>query len=501
MAISTAIPPTRRSRALGVEPVFRNLAPGQVPGLPQRVAVLGQGATASTYSTDKAQVFSAFETGSKYGFGSPLHLAVQQLLPDNGNGVGTIPVTVYPLTDALTGVAATGSITPVVTTVAAGEFTVKVNNIESQTFVTAAGDTVADIVTKITAAMSGQVDLPVTATDNTTDVGVTSKWKGTSANDIYVEIDGPTDVGVDFTIVQPTGGLVNPETSAITAALNQLGNVWETFIVNCFEHDDTDVLDVLASVNEGRWAATVGRFYVAACGFTGTTVSAAIAIPDARKTDRTNVQLTSVGSKDLPLTVAARMVALIVVEANADPAQGYGGRRATGLTPGADSDQWSESEMEAAFQGGSCTSMVIDNVVQIGDVITFYHPTGDPYPAYQYVVDIVRLQNIVYGTQLIFNADEWNDAPLIPDDQATTNPNAKKPSIAKAFVANYIDALGLAAIISDPATAKASIQAGISSTNPKRLDVSYTVALSGNTNIKSVTVYHGFYFGTDPVVG
>ena len=63
-----------------------------------------------------------------------------------------------------------------------------------------------------------------------------------------------------------------------------------------------------------------------------------------------------------------------------------------------------------------------------------------------------------------------------------------------------VDSLALNAIISDPETAKASIVATINSQNPKRLDVELTVQLSGNTNIISVDLNFGFFFGTLPVV-
>jgi len=89
---------------------------------------------------------------------------------------------------------------------------------------------------------------------------------------------------------------------------------------------------------------------------------------------------------------------------------------------------------------------------------------------------------------------------LIPDDQATTNRNAKKPFMAKSAIAQMIDSLALNAIISDPATAKKNIVAGINESNPKRLDIATTIQLSGNTNIISVDFLFGFYFGTAPVV-
>ena len=63
-----------------------------------------------------------------------------------------------------------------------------------------------------------------------------------------------------------------------------------------------------------------------------------------------------------------------------------------------------------------------------------------------------------------------------------------------------VAALGLAAIISDVATAKASTSAWIDSQNPKRLNVETTVQLSGNTNIVSVNLNFGFYFGAAQLV-
>ena len=127
MAISNAVDPSAVARVVGIETVFRDLRGGRVTLLPQRVAVIGQGSTASTYTTTKRQVNSALEVGSMYGFGSPLHLAVSQLLPVNGDGVGTIPVTVYPLQDNAAGTAATRTITVTGTATATAPLTVRIN--------------------------------------------------------------------------------------------------------------------------------------------------------------------------------------------------------------------------------------------------------------------------------------------------------------------------------------------------------------------------------------
>jgi D-arabinose 5-phosphate isomerase GutQ len=75
------------------------------------------------------------------------------------------------------------------------------------------------------------------------------------------------------------------------------------------------------------------------------------------------------------------------------------------------------------------------------------------------------------------------------------NPTAKRPKDAKAAIAVMLDSLGDNAIISDPDTAKDGTLASINSQNPKRLDITIPVQLSGNTNIRDIGLMFGFYFG------
>lgn len=501
MAISSAVDASAVARVVGIKTIFKDLRGGGILFLPQRIAVVGQGNSAAVYDTTKRQVTSATEAAQLYGFGSPIHLAVLQLLPINGDGVGTIPVTVYPLEDDASGVASTGDITPSGAATEAAAYRVRINNILSEEFVISVGDSVADIITAMTAAINAVLEMPVIATDATpgtsTEVGLTSKWEGTSANDIFVEVVGSTTAGVSFAITQPSSGLVNPD---VDDALNQVGNVWETMVLNCLDIADTTSLDKYSTFGDSRWGALVRKPLVVFTGNTETTVTAATAVSDARKTDRTNSQLVAPGSNDLPFVVAARQLARIAPTANNNPPQDYGSQGATGLTPGADGDQWTYADRDSAVKKGSSTVEVKDGVVNVSDVITFYHPSGDPIPAYRYVVDIVKLQNIIFNLDLIFATKEWDGAPLIPDDQPTVNRSAKKPKAAVAAVSSMLDSLGLNAIISDPETAKENTIAAINDQNPKRLDVSTTVQLSGNTNIISVDLNFGFFFGTATVV-
>ena len=146
--------------------------------------------------------------------------------------------------------------------------------------------------------------------------------------------------------------------------------------------------------------------------------------PWARKTDRTNSVVTAPGSVEFPFVVAARHVARIAVVANNNPPTDYCAQALTQLVPGDDSVQWNYPQQDQAVKAGVSTSEVVDSEIRILDVVTMYHPTGETQPAYRHVVDIVKLQNIIFNISLEFSKKEWASAPLIPDDQPTTNPNA-----------------------------------------------------------------------------
>ena len=497
MAISSAVAASAVARVLGIATIFKNLRGGSITFLPQRIAVVGQGNTAATYATTKLQLSDAVTVGSTYGFGSPLHLVAQQLFPVNGDGVGSIPVTFYPLVDDGGAVTAAGDITPAGSATAAGSFRVVANNIRSEAFVVAIGDSVASMVTAMQAAIAATLDLPIIGADDTTEVGITAKWGGATGNDIVLAVEGPTDIGVTFAFTQPVTGATNPD---VQDALDQVGNVWETMFLNCMDVADTTSLGIYAAFGEGRWGALTRKPCMVFTGNTATTVAAAIAVPDARKSDRTNSQLVAPGSDDLPFVVAARQLARIAVVADSNPPVDYGSKDATGLTPGTDAEQWTYPQRDQAVKAGSSTIEVKSGVVNLSDTVTFYHPDGDPVPAYRFVVDIVKLQNILFNMDLIFATDEWDGAPLIPDNQPTANPAARKPKTAVAAISRMIDNLALEAIISNPEAAKASVVAGINGANPKRLDIAWTAQVGGNTNTISIDFNWGFFFGTAPVV-
>lgn len=584
---------TAKARVFGMGTEFVNLRGSTILSLQQRIAVIAQGRSDAVYSTTKFPALSASNVGNKVGYGCPAFSIADMLLPANGDGVGSLPVTIYPLLDDPSATPSVGDITPAGTATKAQSWQVSVNGILSNAFVIPAGAVnVSDVCRKIGDSILAVLKMPVkpsftygtvtagaltggtgngtltalsvhagssprpgvytlklktpvanggvwtlrdpdgtivadnltqtvgassvtafsnaggldfTVTDGATDFGagatfpitvaaskvsLTSVWKGESANAIKIAMVGDNTLGVTWGITQPTGGLVNP---SVAPALAQFGTIWETLVMNAMGPNDVAAMDALADFNEGRWNELVRKPFVAVTGNTAPVVTDAYAVPAQRKTDRTNAFLVAPGSPNLPYMVAARQLARIAVEANENPPTDYGALEATGLTQGNDSDQWDQILKELALQNGCSSVDVVDNVIQIADVVTFYHPTGEEDPAYRYVVDIIKLQNCLYSIGLPFTKREWAGAPLVPSDQVVTNPKARKPSDVIATVAGVVTGLGKAAIIANPDQAIASIKASI--TGPKRIDFEVTVQLSGNTNVKSATLRFGFNYG------
>lgn len=481
-----------RASALGIGTEFKDLREGGAPALPQQIAVFAQGSSASTYDLDKWVATSAGAAGAKFGYGSPIHLALRELLPANGDGVGTIPVTVYPLEDAYEAVAAVGTITPTGTQTAAGTVRVRVSGVLSAPFVVGVSETIASICDKIVAAVNAVLEMPVIATDGTTDVDLTAKWAGVTGNDLVVEVVADA-LGVTYAVTQPTGGLLNP---AVDDALELVGESWETMALNALGISDDDALDAFQTFGEGRWDDLVHKPWVVFCGNTEAVFATATAVTDARTDDRVNCQLVAPGSVNLPFVVAARQLARIARMANNNPATGYRAQRATGLIPGTDAEQWDYATRDLAVKAGSSTVEVKDGVVNIGDVVTMYHPTGEDPPGFRYVVQIVKLQNAIHAMNTEFAKAEWAAAPLVNDDDAVVNPNAKQPKMAKAKANAILAALGRDAILANVKASQKKTTAVIDEDNPDRLNIGVEFAVSGNTRIVAVTQTFGFNFGS-----
>lgn len=486
-----SVPNSAVARVLGIEVAFENFNLGQAVYLPQRIVIIGQGTSAAVFDLDKTQIFSSGEAGAKYGYGSPIHLAARQFFPDNGDGVQGIPVTVIPVGDGTTEADGEIEVTGVTETVQSVGI-IRLGGVASAQFVSEVGDTPTTLAAKIKTAIDSVLEMPVlTGVLAAGVLPLTSKWAGESANQISIEIEFNSASALSIASTAFVNGAVNPDVDDATA---KIGEVWETFILNCMNYDDTATLTKFQTYGEGRWNQLVKKPLMVASGCTDD-FATRTAITDARKDDRVNFLVQSTGSNELPFVIAARgLTKDIVPTANNKPAKNYEGLL-TGLVAGSDEDQEDFNVRNAAVLLGASTNIKTGTVAELSDVVTMYHPVGENVPAYRYVVDIVKLQNVLFNVELILQTLKSN--PLAPDSTVTADPDAVQPKTVLTLFSSLADSLsqGRSLIIVDADFTKENSTASINDQNPKRLDSVFPVKLSGNVEVNSNDIKFGFFFG------
>ena len=256
--------------------------------------------------------------------------------------------------------------------------------------------------------------------------------------------------------------------------------------------EGSTLLDVYQVWGEGRWSTLEKKPCLVAHGCTDD-YATRTAVTDARSSDYVNFLIESVGAPELPFVVAARGLLDIMTTADENPAQNYKGTL-TGIKRGSDAAQESYTVRNQSVMKGASTNITSGSAAELNDVITFYHPAGSgKFPLRRYVVDAVKLMNIVYNLRLITESDEVKGAPLVPDEQVVSNPTALQPKMFRTWFANLAVSLGAAAIISDVEFTVENLTVAIDSENPKRINYVFPVKVSGNVEVVSGDVFFGQY--------
>jgi phage tail sheath gpL-like len=485
------LPASAISRVTGVNVEYRDFNAGAGGFLPQRLALFGVGNDDAEYSLDKYEsTGSADAIAKRYGYGSPLHLMARQLFPSGGGGA-SFPVTIYPLAKSAEGAAAAGVISCDGTATGAGEATVTIGGISVQ-FAILKGQAAAATLTAAKAAIESVLEMPVIAGAVDPEDGelpVTAKWKGALGNLITIEIicDVP---GISFGLTAMSGGAAD---SDIGPALEKIGPVWETIGLAGFGYNNTLRLDQCQVFADGRWNQLEKKPIIFAWG-SSDDYATRTAVTDLRKPDNRNFLIQSTGSRELPFVIAARGLLNIMEVANSNPPHGNYGVL-TGLHAGADEAQENWTTRNNAVLKGASTNIKNGSVAELNDIITFYHPDGEAIPGYRYVVDCIKLMNVVFNIRMIMEADAIKGAPLVSDATPTTNPKAVQPKTIKTAMINLANSLAAYALIQEPEFTKKKLVVKISSMNPKRLDTQFPCKLSGNVEVTSNDIYFGFYLG------
>ncbi|MCL2381352.1 MAG: hypothetical protein FWC64_07125 [Treponema sp.] len=483
------LPTSAISRVTGVNVEHRNFNKGGAQFLPQRLAVIGAGNDDAVYDTKKhLSSGSADAIAQRYGYGSPLHLAARQLFPDGGGGAN-FPVTFFPLKKANGSTASTGAIFCEGLPTATGSGTVTIGGIETE-FAIIERQSPAQILAAVKERIAGRLEMPVIPSEiQGSDLPLAAKWSGNTGNDIVIqiEINAP---GVTFGIRSMTGGAVDPD---VDGALRDIGQIWETFILSCLSYNNQSRLNIYKTFGEGRWDQMEKMGCLIAHGCTDN-FETRTAVTSPRKNDHINFLITGVGSPEIPFVIAARGLVNIMNTANRNPALNDHGLL-TGLRAGPDEEQENYTVRNNSVHNGSSTSIKSGNVIALNDTITMWHPDNESVKSRRYVVDAVRLMNIVFNIRLIMENPMVKGAPLVPDDNPTRNPRAVQPKTIRTAMMNLANDLAAFAILATSEFTKENLVVRISSMNPKRLDLQFPCKLAGNVEVSSTDIFFGFYFG------
>lgn len=501
---SDAVGTERISRVIGYKIKKGDFATSS-PNLPQRIVVLGEANEANQSSLDVSakEITSAQQAGQLYGFGSPIHIMMRILRPLSGDGVGGIPTIVIPQAKAVGSAAKVMDITPSLTTITAnGTHTLKVAGRGGMDYgfydiniVTT--DTVATLSSKISDALNALLGSPVIGTSSSTKATATAKWAGLTSNDLSITIDTNGDsLGITYVVALVTAGSGTP---TIAAALALFGSNWNTIVVN--PYTAPSIMAALEAFNgipdpevpTGRYVGIIMKPFIA---ITGSTLENPTTVTDGRLNDVTIAIAPAPLSAGLPMEAAANMAVLFAKVTQDTPHLDVSGKSypdmPTPLVIGAMSDY---NNRDSFVKKGCSTVDLVAGKFVVQDFVTTYHPVGETPPQFRYCRNLMLDFNVRYGYYLLEQINVV-DHSIANDDDIVSASKVIKPKQWVQIVSKYAEDLVKRALIVDAQFLTDSLQVGISTINPDRLETTFRYKRSGFVRIASTTAEAGFNFGT-----
>jgi len=476
------------------------------PNLPQRIAILGEANDANQLGLSLApqQITSAQQAASIYGDGSPIHIEARILFPFSGDGVGGIPVYVYPQAKAV------GATNKIITVKPTGTATANAthylvvngrNGLDAQFYSIniVVGDNTTTILQKISDAINKVFGCPVTATIDSYEAILTSNWSGLTANDINVSVDTNNNAaGISYAVQNVQAGSGTP---SIAGALAQFGNVWNTIVINTYGLETTTMaaLEAFNGIPDnnnptGRYVGIIMKPFIA---LSGTVLDDPSSITDSHLSQVTIAACPAPLSKGLPMEAAANMAVLYALQAQNSPHLDVAGESYPDMpVPLVESigsmDDY--NNRDTIVKKGCSTVMLVAGAYQVQDFVTTYHPVGENPPQFRYVRNLNIDFNIRYGYYLLEQIYVVGHV-IANDDDVVTADDVVQPKTWKANIDDYAEDLVKRALTVDKAFMQNSITTAINSSNPDRLDSFFRYKRSGYARISSTTGEANFNFG------
>lgn len=507
MAISNAVGLSRISRVVGYKITKGNFN-NVTPNLPQRIAILAEANTANQagLSTDPVEINTLKQASDLYGFGSPIYQIMRILRPENGGGVQGVPTIVYPQAEAAGAVAAEREVTPTGTATGNGTHTLVINgrdniNGGNYDFNIVTGDTPAMIVAKITDVINGVLGCPAGATDNTTHSTLLAKWAGLTSDQLHVSVEtNGKPLGVSYAVVNSGGGTGTPD---INPALALFGNNWNTIVVNSYGEPTMDKLEAFNGIPDpdsptGRFDALIVKPFISLMGETSSLLDDYTDLTAGREAEVTNSICPAPNSKGFRMEAAANGAVLLAKQTNDNPHLDTAAKFYPDMpvpSNGVIGDMAIYNNRDFLVKNGSSTVDFVNNKYQVMEMVTTYRPAGENPPQFRYCSDIMIDLNIFFGYHLLEEIHVIDHAIAADSDVVSVN-NVIKPKQWKAIIKEYALDLANRGLIAEASFMQESIQVGLSTSNPNRLESFFRYKRRSFARISSTTVEAGFNFGT-----
>jgi phage tail sheath gpL-like len=501
--ISTAVGSERIAKIVGYK-ITKGDFSNTTPNLPQRIAILGEANTANqgALNLTPTQITSAQQAGELYGFGSPIYNIMRILHPVNGGGIGGIPVISYPQAAAGGSVEAEREVTPVGVATANATHTLVINGRDGidgvrYDFNIVTGDTVALIVAKMVDAVSNVLGAPVGATDNNPTCTLLTKWAGATSNDLNVTVNtNGNSAGMTYGVVISGAGTGTP---SIAASLALFGSDWNTIVINSYGVPVLDALEAFNGIPDptnptGRYTGIIMKPFIA---LFGSKLDDPSTITDARLGEVTNSVCPAPLSSGWDMEAAANMALLFGRKAQDEPHLDINSQSYADMPVPADGNIGSMASYDfrdLIVKKGCSTVDFVGNRYQVQDFITTYHPVGETPPQFRYCRNLMLDFNVRF-TYYLLEQINVVDHVIADNDDIVNASNVIKPKQWVMVVNKMAEDLALRGLIAQASFTQDSIQVGISTTNPDRLETFFRYKRTGIARIASTTAEAGFNFG------
>lgn len=387
------------------------------------------------------QVLSPEDAGAKFGWGFQAHRLTRRVW-DGSKGIECYVIPMPPSPpNGPGGVPATGTITFSATAAKAGIVYMRISG-DPVFFSIANGDDPGDIRSSAIAAINADKNLPLTAAAGigAGDVDVAGKDAAAHTDEITITFNWlageefPEDVGA--IVVAMSGG---SGAGSIADSLNYLGNGDDANEMHLTDGvqgqgDAVTILDALSQYNgtgnlfEGCWAKPVARPFRMlngdnAGGSGG--LSAAKALGDSRKLDRTNGIVSVPGSPVPPAEIGAVAIGLLARLNQNRGAEHAVGQVLPGVLPGQKNQRWTNdyNNRNGALLAGVSPTIVDSGAVVLQNVASFYHPDDVTITSngYRSMISISKLQNILWNTLNNFKREKWKGNSVVEDIAQVSN--------------------------------------------------------------------------------